>query len=124
MAVYNRSSEVIQVASQPERVQMKTRVGFVIGWCLSHLPGTGCFISHYCANAHSKQVMMQLYGGEHGYRLMHAAAAAAAPAAVSAIDANLPHDGNGNTGVSSSGGDSSGGRDGELNFEVHYLNFS
>lgn len=56
MAVYNRSSEVIQVASQPSRPHMQTRAGYVDGWCLSHLPGSGCFISHYCANAHSKQV--------------------------------------------------------------------
>lgn len=56
MAVYNRSSAVIQVASQPGRPHMQTRAGYVDGWCLSHLPGSGCFISHYCANAHSKQV--------------------------------------------------------------------
>lgn len=61
MAVYNRSSHLIQVAPQPERPQMQTRAGHVIGWCLSHLPGSGCFISHYCANSHSKQVMKQLY---------------------------------------------------------------
>jgi hypothetical protein len=61
MAVYNRSSEHIQVASQPARPHMQTRAGYVDGWCLSHLPGSGCFISHYCANAHSKQVMKDLY---------------------------------------------------------------
>ena len=61
MAVYNRTSELIQVASQPHRAHMQVRAGFVDGWCLSHLPGSGCFISHYCANAHSKQVMKELY---------------------------------------------------------------
>lgn len=61
MAVYNRSSTLIQVASQPHRPMMQTRAGHVDGWCLSHLPGSGCFISHYCANAHSKQVMKELY---------------------------------------------------------------
>ncbi len=62
MAVYNRSSALIQVASQPHRPHMQTRAGAVDGWCLSHLPGSGCFISHYCASAHSKQVMKELYG--------------------------------------------------------------
>jgi hypothetical protein len=65
MAVYNRSSQFIQVAAQPERAQMQTRAGLLIGWCLSHLPGSGCFISHYCANAHSKQVMKSLYDVTH-----------------------------------------------------------
>jgi len=61
MAVYNRSSHLIQVAAQPERATMQTRAGYIIGWCLSHLPGSGCFISHYCANSHSKKVMKKLY---------------------------------------------------------------
>jgi len=61
MAVHNRSSHLIQVAAQPERATMQTRAGYIIGWCLSHLPGSGCFISHYCANSHSKQVMKKLY---------------------------------------------------------------
>lgn len=60
MAVFNRSSEFIQVASQPERVHMQARIGFN-DWCLSHLPEAGCFISHYCANGHAKQVMRALY---------------------------------------------------------------
>lgn len=66
MAVYNRSSHLIQVAAQPKRATMQTRAGYVIGWCLSHLPGSGCFVSHYCANANSKQVMKKLYGGSAG----------------------------------------------------------
>ena len=79
MAVYNRSSHLIQVAAQPDRATMQTRAGYIIGWCLSHLPGSGCFISHYCANSNSKQVMKKLYsslsvigdaedGGEEGDR--------------------------------------------------------
>jgi len=66
MAVYNRSSHLIQVAAQPERATMQTRAGYVIGWCLSHLPGSGCFVSHYCANRNHKQVMKKLYGGSAG----------------------------------------------------------
>jgi len=70
MAVYNRSSSSIQVAPQPERSKMTTRVGLsdVVdgGWCLSHLPGWGCFISHYCSSSHSKQVLKRLYAsGSH-----------------------------------------------------------
>lgn len=61
MAIYNRSSQFIQVASQPERVFMTSRAGYTDGWCLSHLPEAGCFFSHYCANARSKQVMRSLY---------------------------------------------------------------
>jgi hypothetical protein len=62
MALYNRSSQLIQVASQPEKVFMSLRAGHVDnGWCLSHLPEAGCFFSHYCANAQSKQVMKKLY---------------------------------------------------------------
>lgn len=63
MAVYNRSSQHIQVASQPDRVHMQARVGFS-DWCLSHLPEAGCFISHYCANSHAKQVMKRVYAVE------------------------------------------------------------
>lgn len=63
MAVYNRSFNSIQIASQPERSEMQTRAGHVasVGWCLSHLPGSGCYISHHCANANSKQVMRRMY---------------------------------------------------------------
>jgi hypothetical protein len=63
MAVFNRSSEFIQVASQPDRVHMQARIGHS-DWCLSHLPEAGCFISHYCANSHAKQVMKSLYNTE------------------------------------------------------------
>ena len=78
MAVYNRSSHLIQVkcayfidsiqtclilhafiqvASQPERAYQSHRPA----WCLSHLPGSGCFIQHYCQNGASKARMNELY---------------------------------------------------------------
>lgn len=61
MAIYNRTSALIQIASQPERIFMQGNAGIVNGWCLSHLPDAECYISHYCANGHSKQVMRRLY---------------------------------------------------------------
>ncbi len=61
MAIYNRSSKFIQIASQPDRIFMQLKAGYNGGWCLSHLPEAGCFFSHYCANGHSKQVMRKLY---------------------------------------------------------------
>lgn len=61
MAVYNRSSAHIQVASQPERIFMQAKAGIVDGWCLSHLPDAECYISHYCANAKQKQEMRRIY---------------------------------------------------------------
>jgi hypothetical protein len=96
MAVYNRSSSLIQVASQPHRAHMQTRAGAVDGWCLSHLPGSGCFISHYCANAHSKQVMRELY------------------------TASLAADGHGGGGE---GGKGEGAGAGADSIEIHYLSF-
>lgn len=30
-------------------------------WCLSHLPVSGCFISHHCENKQSKKRMMMKY---------------------------------------------------------------
>lgn len=67
MAVYNRTAEHIQIASQPQRPHMQTRAGHIIGWCLSHLPGTGCFVSHFCANSYQKQVMRNLYGADNAW---------------------------------------------------------
>lgn len=61
LAIYNRSSTLIQVASQPERVFMQGKAGIMNGWCLSHLPRAECYISHYCAHKSSKQVMRRLY---------------------------------------------------------------
>lgn len=60
MAVYNRSSEFIQVASQPEKATMDMRAGHH-NWCLSHLPESGCFVSHYCAYKSSKPKLIQKY---------------------------------------------------------------
>lgn len=61
MAIYHRHSAVIQVASQPSQPFQSKRAGHTHGWCLSHLPESGCFVSHYCHNANSKQVMRRLY---------------------------------------------------------------
>lgn len=66
MAIYNRTPEYIQIASHPHLVMMpwakgSRRVKKVQDWCLSHLPGCGCFISHHCANPASKQVMRRTY---------------------------------------------------------------
>jgi len=67
MALYNRSSQLIQVASQPERTFQQAGLGFrPDSWCLSHLPTAGCFISHYCANGQSKQTMRRLYDTKGG----------------------------------------------------------
>jgi hypothetical protein len=65
MALYNRSSHLIQVASQPNQPLMDMKRGHK-DWCLSHLPEAGCFVSHFCANAHSKQVMMKKYSTRAG----------------------------------------------------------
>lgn len=40
MAIYNRSSDLIQLASQPDQPMMDMRAG-IKDWCLSHLPGSG-----------------------------------------------------------------------------------
>ena len=32
-----------------------------VPWCLSHLPSSGCFISHYCEGAYSKLIMREKY---------------------------------------------------------------
>ena len=63
MAVYNRSSQFIQIASHPHLSVMPRMKGSlrIQDWCFSHLPKSGCFISHYCANQYSKSVMKSLY---------------------------------------------------------------
>eukprot|EP00602_Paraphysomonas_sp_CaronLab_P002425 CAMPEP_0185033188 /NCGR_PEP_ID=MMETSP1103-20130426/21950_1 /TAXON_ID=36769 /ORGANISM="Paraphysomonas bandaiensis, Strain Caron Lab Isolate" /LENGTH=298 /DNA_ID=CAMNT_0027569381 /DNA_START=87 /DNA_END=979 /DNA_ORIENTATION=- len=63
MAIYHRSPEHIQIASQPDSAQLVPKKGMRVidGWCLSHLPGWGCFISHHCANPASKQKLRELY---------------------------------------------------------------
>lgn len=60
MAIYNRSSESIQIASQPNQLFMHKRLGH-IDWCLSHLPMSNCFISHHCENVSSKKRLMRIY---------------------------------------------------------------
>lgn len=30
-------------------------------WCLSHLPGNDCFISHYCSHKSSKQILIKSF---------------------------------------------------------------
>jgi hypothetical protein len=57
MAIYHRSPQHIQIASQPNSSMLDDGNG----WCLSHLPGYHCFISHFCANPASKQRLRVLY---------------------------------------------------------------
>ena len=61
MWVYHQNSSRIQVASHPGLSHMPEQVG-LYDWCMSHLPGSGCFISHFCANKDSKRKMMRMYG--------------------------------------------------------------
>jgi hypothetical protein len=62
MAIYHRSPQHIQIASQPNSSMLeKDTNGSGSGWCLSHLPGYHCFISHVCANPASKQRLRVLY---------------------------------------------------------------
>ena len=63
MAIYNRSSSFIQITSHPHKSMMPREPGQfrISDWCLSHLPKSGCFISHYCANTKSKKDMMEEY---------------------------------------------------------------
>jgi hypothetical protein len=63
MAVYNRTPEHIQIASQPGKPHMDMRAGHH-SWCLSHLAQSGCFISHHCENAASKKRMMAIYDSQ------------------------------------------------------------
>ena len=60
MALFNRTPEHIQVASQPDQMHMDMRAGHN-DWCLSHLARSGCFISHYCEGKHSKLKMRERY---------------------------------------------------------------
>jgi len=60
MAVYHRSPDHIQIASYPGRAYIPQGAGKK-DWCFSHLPNFKCFISHYCANKQSKQIMSQVY---------------------------------------------------------------
>jgi hypothetical protein len=60
MAVYNRTPEHIQIAPDPDSSEMSNNFGWA-NWCLSHLPGHGCFISHHCAHKGSKAKLIELY---------------------------------------------------------------
>lgn len=60
MWIYNTSKDSIAIASDPHHAYQSRYAGKK-DWCLSHLPESGCFVSHYCANSHSKQVMKKLY---------------------------------------------------------------
>jgi hypothetical protein len=64
MALFNRTPEHIQVASQPEKLHMDMRAGHH-DWCLSHLARSGCFISHFCEGSHSKMRMKERYDGKY-----------------------------------------------------------
>ncbi len=63
MALFNRSSENIQITSHPDEIFMPQVKGSkkIKDWCLSHLPGWGCYVSHFCANSYSKQVLRNQY---------------------------------------------------------------
>ena len=56
MTVYHRYPHLIQLTSHPDRIMMPRNAG-VRDWCFSHLPEAHCFISHYCANSKSKQLL-------------------------------------------------------------------
>ena len=61
MWVFHQNSSQIQIASHPDLPHMPDKAG-LFDWCLSHLPGSGCFIAHFCANKDSKRKMMRIYG--------------------------------------------------------------
>lgn len=64
MAIYRANVDSIQISSQPRNPFMQRVPGSQLisgGWCLSHLPRSGCFISHFCANQQSKTVMELKY---------------------------------------------------------------
>jgi hypothetical protein len=63
MAMYEESSAGIQIASHPH-LQMMPFQGSghkVDGWCLSHLPLSGCFVAHHCSGKKSKLFLAQKY---------------------------------------------------------------
>lgn len=63
MALYERAPDKIQISSHPDESFMPREKGSrkIKDWCFSHLPNSGCFISHFCANHHSKQVLSAKY---------------------------------------------------------------
>ena len=62
MAIFHQPAlqKHIQIMSHPHQSTMPRRIA-EDDWCLSHLPGRGCFFAHHCANKSSKKRMMQLY---------------------------------------------------------------
>ena len=77
MAIYHRNPDHIQVTSHPhlsmmpwDKSKRRGRVKVVQDWCFSHLPGSGCFISHHCANKRSKQIMRETYVVPYDFRLI------------------------------------------------------
>lgn len=60
MALYHRNPNNIQIASHPDKPHMEHKAGWT-DWCLSHLPSSGCFISHHCENKNSKNNMIRMY---------------------------------------------------------------
>ena len=95
MAIYNRSSEYIQITSHPHLPHMpwgpqtvsdtlsvhtkkkhknkknNQREKTVLDWCFSHLPGSGCYISHHCAHSKSKQVLRKKYNVDYNHRYLY-----------------------------------------------------
>ena len=66
MAVYHANPDSIQLASQPENSHMKREPNSRLiagGWCLSHIPRSGCFFSHFCEDQKSKINMQKKYSG-------------------------------------------------------------
>ena len=68
MALYHKKPDHIQIASHPNSSMLETKGSSLatIDWCLSHLPQSGCFIAHHCANPASKQRMIEKYRIEGG----------------------------------------------------------
>lgn len=65
MAIFHRMKDSIQLASQPDQAFMQVEVPgsrrIRGGWCLSHIPRSGCFISHYCEDQKSKRRLLKRY---------------------------------------------------------------
>lgn len=65
MAIYKQWSDYIQITSQPNEPYMQVEAPgsrrIRGGWCLSHIPRSGCFISHFCEDQKSKRRLMKRY---------------------------------------------------------------
>lgn len=65
MSIYHSQSDRIQLTSQPDNAYMMRQPQSKLisgGWCLSHLPRSGCYISHFCADKNSKLALQRKYG--------------------------------------------------------------